>query len=118
MLHRAIGWDTSRIHKPSGRWRLIQGNASYRGATWSHLCGDITIDQARGLRERVGGQDRIGVAVWNARWLVDPHTAVARRKRDVINDLLRQKRVVLIQETHWDDGAAAVWQGACSPTPQ
>ena len=50
-----------------------------------------------------------GVFTWNVRWLVDPLAAAASSKRAVVLRAVLRGDVALLQETHWDEQAAAIW---------
>ena len=53
--------------------------------------------------------DGPGFVSWNARWLVDPHSAVNTNKRQLRRRWLDVGKVVLLQETHWTTADKAIW---------
>ena len=65
------------------------------------------------LAALVRGRDKRGVrlSTWNVRWLLSPHTERALAKKAAIGKVLRSGSVVLLQETHWTECAAAQWGG-------
>ena len=85
---------------PAALWALIRGGHMPRGATWRDLlmgCDLPTLLDLVGSRQANHGWK---FAVWNARWLISPHTDQASQKRALIRRWLAAGRVVLLQETH------------------
>ena len=103
---------------PAALARAVTGHSTGQGGrplTWQQLCAsDITVLQLgsrlRAAREGDGGQD-CRLTTWNARWLVDPAAQHTTTKRAIIQGLGMEGRIALIQETHWDSAAAALWAG-------
>ncbi|MFM7987974.1 MAG: endonuclease/exonuclease/phosphatase family protein, partial [Candidatus Fonsibacter sp.] len=48
---------------------------------------------------------------WNVRWLVSPHSPQGIAKKARIQRALAAGKMVLLQETHWDEQAAGIWGG-------
>eukprot|EP00969_Alexandrium_andersonii_P244741 10814468-Alexandrium_andersonii.AAC.1 len=61
-------------------------------------------------RPVVSNLDDIGVFTWNVRWLVNPSAAGNNTTRAVICRQLERGRPCFLQETHWDEAAAAIWK--------
>ena len=53
--------------------------------------------------------DGPGIVSWNAKWLVDPHSAPNTNKRQLIRRWLDAGKIVLLQETHWTLADKAKW---------
>ncbi len=94
---------------PTALWRAVHGQRAPPRATWAQLCQQVTLPHLVNRVRAHHSEDGPRLASWNVRWLRDPHSATAARKRDVINRLLASGYIVLLQETHWDPAAAAQW---------
>lgn len=72
------------------------------------LCGALTLDR---LIDNLKGntQDAGMFASWNIRWITDPLTPAAMKKRWVLERILARQQVILLQETHWNEQQGAVW---------
>ena len=92
-----------------------RGGRSGRGLpTWGEVCHSRTVAQlaaALHARRRDMGAAGYRVASWNVRWLVDPAAAADVAKRETVRTAALEGRIVLLQETHWDPPAEALWAG-------
>eukprot|EP00974_Lingulodinium_polyedra_P034301 3300060-Lingulodinium_polyedra.AAC.1 len=73
-------------------WRLLHGTSLPPQATRELLLDGATVG---GLRRAVLARpsgDWLSVASWSARWLVDPHAASCRSKKDEIENCLAMGR--------------------------
>ena len=112
----SIGADPTDIPTPTALWRLLHdGSQPPRGATWAAALAGAT---ASGLIAAIQMAREPGpgdAATWNLRWLTDPGTDKARAKRAQLLKLTDRGTVVLLQETHWDAEAAAIWSSGVLP---
>ena len=104
------------VPTPSALWRLLHGGgAAPRGATWEDLLRGADEAGLRAAIARSGAVPGGGLASWNVRWIVDPGNDKAALVRAVLDGHVGQGVPVLLQETHWDEAAAAVWGGGVFP---
>ena len=104
---------------PEALARAVTGGATGPGGrplTWAELCADRAVADLPALaarlrvaREGQGADCRL--ASWNLRWMVDPAAPAAVAKKALVQATCMEGRVALLQETHWDPAAAAVWAG-------
>jgi len=98
---------------PGWLWARLQGSAPPYNPTWGGLLrGHESSDPGRiraALRESLSLHE-VTVVSWNLRWLVNPDSDRAAGKKRVIEERLQQGHIVCIQETHWTDADAAVWE--------
>ena len=97
---------------PVWLWRRLQPQAPPAHMTWGRLLDgwrDAAPDRVReALLSQPAGAD-LHVWSWNARWLVDQQSELARRKRAHIETSLKLGRVVCLQETHWHLQEERLW---------
>ena len=100
--------DCSGLRSWQAIYTTLHLRPAPRQVTWRGLLGEFTIEdlRARGAGDAGGAR----VAFWNLRWILGPGTRRATAKRAVILRQLEQGRAVVVQETHWDDAAAGIWQ--------
>ena len=79
-----------KARSPGGVWTLLHGTPLPAGATWQDLVGDLTL---RLLVEKAENRilSSFRLASWNLRWLIDPGTRRARRKRETVADRVDKK---------------------------
>jgi len=114
-IGEAYSLPACSLLSPTGLWRAIHGCAPPRGATWEALLHGGRSDALLDLCPGPAGGGGIRLASWNARWLVDLGSEVVVQKKAMIARQLRAGRLVLLQETHWDDTTAAIWTGGVFP---
>jgi len=105
----AVPIPQNAYRSPTAFWRAFHGGPLPIGAAWARLLQDAKFD---GLDQLPRPPDRgaaLRIASWTARWLVDLGNAKAQRNRVALGRRLRAGRIVLLQETHRDGTAAAIW---------
>jgi len=115
LLNLAVPLAPRTMQSPTALWRTLHGGTPPRGATWAALLTDGDYTALQDPPRHSGQRGSIRLASWNARWIVDLSSATVARKRAAVGRQLRAGRVLLIQETHWDGAAAAVWGGGVFP---
>ena len=110
----ALAGCTARVRSAMQLWRLVHGDRPLPvGATWGQLCHNYRLTHVTdALSLRTACTTYIPFVSWNCRWLTDLQSEQGRRKQQAIKQQLAQGKVVLLQETHWDDAAAEHWAGA------
>ena len=99
----------SRIRSPAALWSLLKNTPIPRGATWALLFQGSSWQALMDALTPRGGHEFRGLISWNVRSMADQHTNVNQAKRNRIRRWLDAGRIVLLQETHWDQGHAAAW---------
>ena len=52
----------------------------------------------------------MALMAWNVRWLVDPNSRKATRKKAVVVNATLAGQIVGLKEKHWEDSDAACWR--------
>ena len=90
-------------------WSLLHRSSIRPGATWEHLVGRFSMGDLVAAISRGRHDAPFTIVVWNVNWLKDLTSEQVRSKRNCIRRWLDQGRVVLLQETHWDDCDVGIW---------
>ena len=87
-------------------WKTLYASPPPIVTSWHDLLGEHTVATlaASVLAGRTKGMRAF--ASWNARWMKDAHSKNVQAKKGLIENALVAGRPVLLQETHWDAGAA------------
>ena len=113
LLRRALPDPPAPIPRSgTSQWNLLHHGSAPARVSWGLMCNGYTVgDLAAALQAHHDnvGANGVTVASWNIRWLVDTLTSQAAAKRTVIMSNLLRQRVVILQETHWNPAAAALW---------
>ena len=96
-----------RLRSWRSLWARTRGDPVPPRGTWGQLCAGADFGR---LADPDPGGPLFGFASWNLRWMVDPHAESAGAKRAVILRACLRGEVCALQETHWDQHAAGVWE--------
>ena len=111
-LHQAlaevgIGKSFTTWH---GLWTLLHATSPPPVCSWQTLVGQFTLhDLIIKIRSRTAGRSAALMA-WNIRWLVDPNTKAAAKKRAVVVAATLAHHIVCLSETHWLECDASLWK--------
>ena len=115
-LERA-GVPAGAVRSWQALFSTLHRRAPPRSASLAVVLGDFTLsDLLSSISSRSAVAGLPSVACWNVRWLVNPQAAGNSDTCRVIVQHLEKGRPCLLQETHWDEAAAAVWAAALPAT--
>ena len=98
-----------RLRSPAMLWQLLHGSGLPRGATWEGLLRDLTVAALAHRAQTQAPRLVCRIATWNCRWLPALTTSSGRSKAGQVQRAVRAGTMVLLQETHLDDAAMALW---------
>ena len=105
---RAVGQPV-RVRSPAALWLALHGNGMPRGVSWGQLLQGHSVQSlVQCAANRRSGAD-LRIVSWNCRWLTELSYPSGRSKAEIIQQAARAGAVVLIQETHLDEAAMAIW---------
>ena len=103
------------LHRRGPTWvhRTLHSTNPPNHMTWGTLLGDLShaSNEAISLlmRDRPSPSG-VNFICWNVRWIVDLLSGPSVAKRNVLSKFLAKGYIVCLQETHWTDSDAALWQ--------
>ena len=98
-----------RLRSPATLWQLLHGSGLPRGATWEGLLRDLTVASLAHRAQAQAPRLACRIATWNCRWLPALTTSSGRSKAGQVQRAVCAGTLVLLQETHLDDAAMALW---------
>ena len=99
-----------RIRSPGFLWTILHQTSVPSGATWADLIAEHTPEDLPNALKGRSGTEGPGIASWNVRWLIGPHSVQNILKRQRIRRWLGAEKIILLQETHWETSGLAVWE--------
>ena len=98
-----------RLRSWRSLWARVRSDPVPPRGTWGQLCAGADLSR---LVDPCPGGRLFGFTSWNLRWMVDPHAESVCAKRALVLRACLRGEVCALQETHWDQHAAGVWEAS------